>query len=90
MLQLTTGDLEFYGNIISLYTNANYSNYKAQPFKLRLFPSGSHPRVKSVKNIIIPFEEILPNGFSNFFDRYTAITKAPALPATTLGTACYS
>lgn len=83
-----TGKYNVYGNLLSIIYGDNYDSYNTYgvPYGLsHLFDSN----LVSAENLIIPYPTD-KNVFNSMFNGCSSLTKAPALPATTLTEGCYA
>ena len=81
-----TGKIEASGDISSL---KNFTTSLTSHEFYTLF-ANSGDALTNVENLILPFDNVSRNAYVDMFSGCTAITKAPELPATTLGEGCYA
>ena len=72
------------GNIASL---VNYSETMTDGCFKRLFQGNT--KLLNAKDLILPFDEVKSNSYSEMFDSCTSLETAPILPATIIGFAGY-
>ena len=88
----STGDIDAYGNVMSMLFGDNFANQTDLTGKDYAFYAlfKGNTRLINAENLILPATSLADHCYYSMFSGCTSLTTAPELPATTLSTYCYS